>query len=209
VNRRQSIALLSSTLLGAGLKAETACQGQICTSQVDFKQFAQEAYQTQKASEWCWAACISMIFAFYDHPVSQERIVSQAYGAIVNWPSGSGSNIARQLNRTWKDDNGDPFRSVLTAAYDAQAYVHALDNNMMIAELDNDHPIVIGAGGHAMVLAMMQYAHTPLGLNVGRCGVFDPWPGRGARDLTPPEMAPVERGGVLQFAATVRVVDAG
>ncbi len=40
----------------------------------------------QHASQWCWAACISMIFQYYGHPVDQERIVEETFGTIVDMP---------------------------------------------------------------------------------------------------------------------------
>lgn len=211
-NRRDFLKLFvhatcgASVLAARGALGDTTCNPMgICVSQVDFAQFAQDAYRPQYQPEWCWAACISMIFSFYGHPVSQPRIVSEVYGLPVNMPAPYGGVIANQLNRTWTDDNGDRFRAHLTGVYDADADIDTLQNPILIAELDDDHPVVIGAGGHAMVLTSMQYARTPYGPNIVRCGVFDPWPGRGARGLTPPEMVPVERGGALRFAATVRI----
>ena len=190
------------------LLAETACNPMgLCTSQVDFSDFAQEAFQPQQMPEWCWAACISMIFDFYGHPVSQARIVSEVYGAVVNMPAVYGIIIAKQLNRTWTDDNGKRFRSVLTGAYDPQAGVNNLNNAILVSELDGGHPVLIGAAGHATVLTLMQYFQTPMGPNVRLCGVFDPWPGRGARNLAPAEMMPVGVGGALSFVATARVKD--
>jgi hypothetical protein len=203
-----AVAVGYSFVPSAKLLAETNCNAQgLCTSQVDFAEFAQEAFQTQQMPEWCWAACISMLFAFYDHPVSQERIVSEVYGSPVNMPAAYGINIAKQLNKTWTDDNGKKFRAILTGAYDFDAHVKSLNNVMLLEELDGDHPMIIGSAGHATVLTAMQYIQTPLGPNVVSCGVFDPWPGRGARNLTPVEMVPIERGGALRFAATARIKD--
>jgi hypothetical protein len=210
-SRRNFLGLLTSAGFSARALAQSHCQptpyGQLCVSQVNFAEFVQEAFQTQHATEWCWAACISMLFAFYNHPVSQERIVSEVYGGIVNMPAGYGGTIAKQLNRNWKDDNGSRFSSRLTGAYDADANVRTLNNMMLISELNGNHPVVIGSGGHAMVLTMMQTLQNQMGLNPQRCGVFDPWPGRGARDLTPLEMLSADRGGLLRFAATARVTD--
>lgn len=213
-SRRDFLRIVSSTALGASflssvkLAASTQCYANgSCTAQVDFAQFAQEAYQSQKRSEWCWAASISMIFAFYGHTVSQDRIVSEVYGAPVNMPSGYGINMARQLNRKWKDDDGNCFRATLTGVYDAQAGVDTLTNADLIRELDNDHPILIGTGGHAMVLTAMQYIGNPSQPTITLCGAFDPWPGRGARNLTLAEVVPIGRGGALAFLATARVKD--
>jgi hypothetical protein len=195
-----SMSMLSSSRLFAG----TTCNAyRVCVSQVDFAEFAQDAFDTQHMSEWCWAACISMLFSFYGHTVSQERIVSEVYGHPVNMPAGYGVVIARQLNRVWKDDDGNRFRATLTGAYDHDAQINTLNNAMLISELDNDHPIIIGSGSHAMVLTAIQY--TPA--MVTALGVFDPWPGRGARDLTPAEIVPIERGGALRFLATARITD--
>lgn len=211
VARRHFLGMLGGAAVASRALADTSCApvygGQVCTSQVDFEQFADEAYQSQAMPEWCWAACISMVFAFYGHPVSQPRIVSEVYGAPYNLPAGYGKTIASQLNREWKDDNGKRFRSTLTAAFDYDAHVNTLNNVMLIRELDGEHPIIIGAGTHAMVLTFMQYFQSPMaGISVRRCGVFDPWPGRGARDLTPAEMAPMPLGG-LRFVATARIHD--
>jgi hypothetical protein len=53
----------------------------------------------------------------------------------------------------------------------------------------------------------IQYFATPYGPQIVSIGVFDPWPGTGARGLTPAEMMPAHMGGSLRFLATVRVTD--
>ncbi len=213
-NRRNFLKTLAGSAAGAILFSGTRLFGGTtcdqfgrCVSAVDFTEFAQEAYQQQQMPEWCWAACISMLFDFYGHAVSQDRIVTEVYGAPVNMPAGYGITIARQLNRVWKDDSGNRFRAILTGAYDADARVNTLTNPMLIGELDGDHPMIIGAGSHAMVLTALQYQATPMGPNVVGGGVFDPWPGRGARGLSRAELFPVERGGSMRFVATARVQD--
>lgn len=214
-SRRLSLAVAVLLTLGFGSLshslAETRCQptpqGQLCISEVNFRTFTQQTYQTQKASQWCWAACISMVYTYYKHPVSQQRIVADVYGGVVNMPSGSGFNIARQLNRKWTDDSGKSFTAQLTAAYDFDARVFAINNNWMISELDQNRPIIIGAGTHAVVGTAIQYYVTPWGPNVVSVGVFDPWPGVGARGLYPAEMTPMHLGGALRFIASVKVSD--
>jgi hypothetical protein len=78
---------------------------------------------------------------------------------------------------------------------------------MLIEELDNDCPVIVGAGGHAMVLTALQYLMTPYGPNVTAAGVFDPWPGMGARALSLAEFHTPNLGGTLQFVATTKIVD--
>src|SRR5688572_7098214 len=87
------------------VNAKTQCRptpnGTQCTSQVNFSKFAQTAFKTQDKSQWCWAAAISMLFSYYDHPVNQSRIVTSLYGTTVNLPSGPGWNIASRVNTDW------------------------------------------------------------------------------------------------------------
>ena len=89
----------------------------------------------QERNQWCWAACIWMIFGFYGHPLEQRRIVRAVYGSDVNLPALNGYTVAAQLNRNWKDDNDRHFKSRLKAAFDAQAYVVAIDNAMIVNAL--------------------------------------------------------------------------
>jgi hypothetical protein len=206
------LAMLSpSTTPSLASLGKTRCQptpqGQLCISEVDFGSFAQNAYVSQFQSQWCWAACVSMLFRYYKHPVDQRRIVAALYGTTVNLAAGTGWNLANQLNRDWMDDNGKKFSSRVTAAYDFDAGVYGANNNWIISELDRDHPIVIGAGTHAVVGTAIQYYTTPLGPNVVSIGVFDPWPGVGARGLGPQEMVAMNLGGTLRFVATVSVSD--
>ena len=137
--------------------------------------------------------------------MAQHRIVTEVYGGPVNMPALAGIVMASQLNRAWIDDNGRPFRARVTGAYDAQAGVMALNNQMIAGELDQNRPMIIGTASHAVVVTAVEFVATMAGPNVTAVGVFDPWPGRGSRALAPAEMVPVHMGGALQFAATVTV----
>jgi hypothetical protein len=147
-----------------------------------------------------------MLFGYYDHPVSQARIVSEVYGAAVNLPAGAGFVIASQLNRGWRDDRGRRFRSRLVAAFDADARVAALNNATIVNALRRGMPLVLGVRGHAVVLTAVEYMPTPLGPYVLKAGVFDPWPGVGPRGLAPDELVPVPLGS-LRFIAEARISD--
>jgi hypothetical protein len=211
MNRRRFLALAASPLLTARpALATTTCGatpfGVSCRSAVPFGSFAQQAYQSQAMPQWCWAACISMVFSYYRHPVSQARIVTEVYGAPVNMPAGAGIVIARQLNRAWIDDHGRPFQAQVTAAYDFDARVFNVSNAWLINELEQNRPVIIGTFTHAVVMTAMDYMQTPIGPNPTAVGVFDPWPGRGARNLSPAEMIPMHLQGGLRFAATIRVL---
>ena len=133
----------------------------------------------QYQSQWCWAACIAMVFRYYGFRVSQARIVEETWGDIVNLP-GSPAQILANLNRLWVDDRGRRFRvagdvrsaNPLTAAQDLAA----------------DMPLVVGTQGHAMVLTSLTYLRNRFGAgDVKAAFVRDPWPGRGRRTLSPAE----------------------
>jgi hypothetical protein len=204
----RSVFFLMVFLMAAALRPAwsiTTCQGGVCTAQVNFQRFAQTAFQQQNLSQWCWAAAISMVYSYHGYTVSQARIVSDAYGSVVNMPAVAGSVMAQSLNRPWVDDFSRPFTAHLSGAYDPFAGVFALDNNRLLRELDQGRPFILGTDGHAVVVTAMQYAVTPFGPQILSVGVFDPWPGRGARSLSVAEMTPITNGGALSFAATVDV----
>ena len=52
--------------------------GTVCTVGVPPAQFATSAYMQQQQDEWCWAASVSMIWAYYGLAVTQSEIVSSA-----------------------------------------------------------------------------------------------------------------------------------
>lgn len=133
----------------------------------------------QYLSQWCWAACIEMVFRYYGYRVSQVRIVRDTWGGIVNLPGYPGQILAN-LNRTWIDDRGRRF-GVSGDVYSANPITAAGD-------LADDMPLIIGTTGHAMVLTSLTYVRDQLGNGeVTAAVVRDPWPGRGRRILSPQE----------------------
>lgn len=199
-------ALLLVQTSRAGTECWTANGDTVCESQVALEAFMQQAYDDQDQSQWCWAASISMLFDYSGHPVSQLRIVEEAYGSTVNMGA-MGITIAQQLNRDWMDDFGEPFHSTLTGAYDADAGVYAITNQQIVNELDADRPLIIGNTSHAMVMTYVQWIERPTGPEVILVGVVDPWPGNGAHYLPYEEFVPIEYGGELRFLATARITD--
>ena len=145
----------------------------------------------QRMPEWCWAACIETVFAYYGHRVPQEQIVRETWGQIVNLP-GQPEQIIRDLNRDWTDVNGETF-SVSGDVFSANPITAAQD-------LSEDMPLIIGTMGHAMVLSSLTYLRNAYGQGEVKAAVVrDPWPGRGRRVLTPQEWYGT------QFLARIRV----
>lgn len=211
MNRRRflkSFAALPALAVAGSASAAGMCwshgYNQVCEVGVDLRHF-QFAAQPQFQSQWCWAACIAMLFAHHGRSVSQARIVSEVYGAPVNMPAMAGWVIARQLNRPWRDDHGRPFVARLGAAYDADAGHAGLNNHQILSELQAGCPLLMGAGGHAVVLTALRYVATPMGPQIVSGTAMDPWPGRGLRQLAPAELMPMHLGGALRFVATARV----
>jgi hypothetical protein len=147
--------------------------GRVCRAEVRFDRF-QQTYQPQYLSQWCWAACISMLFDYYGHPVAQQRIVSEVYGRIVDLPAGSGFVVAQELNRRWRDDRGRPFRSRLLAVFDVDANVMVMDNRQIVSALGNEEPLIIGTRSHAVVMTAVDFVPTPMEPTILQVGVFDP-----------------------------------
>jgi hypothetical protein len=166
---------------------------EVCTAGISSITFKQ-AFQQQ--NEWCWAACISMVFEYYHHAVDQQRIVKETWGTVADMP-GMPRDIFRDLNKKWTDDAGKAFQ--------CQGDVFSVNVNTAIQDLIDDHPLIIGAMGHATVLtAIISEVDTATSqYEIQQVIVRDPWPGRGGRrPLTPMEWASIN------FAARIRVTDA-
>ena len=150
----------------------------------------------QHQTQWCWAACIEIIFRYYGFQVKQERIVKETWGQIYNMPADS-KTILHNLNRRWQDDYGR-FFATTGDSYSANVLTAAQD-------LSQNMPLVIGTMGHAMVLtSLVYYCGGWNGYTWTQCGlnsaiVRDPWPGRGRRQLSPQEWAQT------MFLARIRV----
>jgi hypothetical protein len=166
---------------------------ELCTTGISSITFKQ-AFQQE--NEWCWAACISMVFEFYKHAVDQRRIVKETWGTVADMP-GQPGDILRDLNKKWTDDAGHAFR--------CQGDMLSVNVNTAVEDLIDDHPLIIGALGHATVLTAITSAVDTVTTQfvIQQVVVRDPWPGNGGRRLlTPMEWAS------MNFAARIRVTDA-
>lgn len=173
------------------------------TASVNLSQYFQSAAQVQQLDEWCWAACISMIFDYLGHPVTQAEIVSTVYGGIVDFPA-PGMVLASALNRTWTDDKGVQFTCTVTGLYDAQSGIYGITNSEIISSLLAGYPLVFGANGHARVLVEVNYSPGVLDYQIGGAMVFDPGNGQ-LECLSAAEMTPITSGGLLTFLASIKV----
>ena len=177
-----------SALLGVGLAtpaaAEQVCNAfdntgmQQCEAGIsrDVASATAAAVGSQDLNQWCWAACIEMVFRFHGFHVPQERVVTETWGQIVNMPAWP-EQILDNLNRPWRDEQGRPF-AVEADAYTANEYTAAQD-------LAANKPLIIGTMGHAMVLTSILYVRDHKGNGeVTGAVVRDPWPGVGRRQLS-------------------------
>lgn len=144
--------------------------GQQCTAGIPLLNFLVTAYDTQHASEWCWAASAEMIFRFYQHPINQIRIVQTIYGAPINWPASSLSTLNQVVNMTWTDDGGNSFTASTTD-------VSGSDITSAVSALDSGEPVLVTNITHAMVLTGIQYDVDAAGnAYVQSARIQDPWP---------------------------------
>lgn len=129
----------------------------------------------QQRSQWCWAASISMGFAYNGYSVSQEAIVTRIKHIPIDQP-GSGPEITRALSAVWTDNVGRRFKSSCTV-FDPSSGGFALTTNRMLDELASEKVVVHGAAGHATLLTYVQYVQSPyLGSKPIAGLVRDPWP---------------------------------
>lgn len=199
---KAAVPLVASTTGFTNAFAEQGCTptpyGLMCAGYIPIGRLA-KIYAAQTQSEWCWAASISMIFAYHGHRVSQQRIVKEAYGTVVNMP-GNYPAMLGSLNQDWTDDNGGSFSVSTESLFAPELNQTSLTNADLIQQLEADTPVLCCNLSHAMVLTAMKY----IGGNVVEAWVMDPWPGRGLRRLLGPEMVPVPAG-QLRFVATINV----
>ncbi len=175
--------------------------GQMCEAGIDPAKLL-AAYRPQKESQWCWAASLSMIFAFYGYDVPQEAIVTAVYGRLDNLPAKSGATITAELNRDWADAHGKQFQVQMQGLYDLDAGILGLNNAQIVDALQSERPLLMGNATHAIVQVSAAFIPTPMGPNVVNCGFIDPYPGIGLRPPSnPAEMIPMHMGGQLRYLA--------
>ncbi len=144
----------------------------------------------QERPLWCWAASISMIFAHYGYKVAQSEIVKDSYGVADDLPAASGEAITRSLSSAWTTKEEKAFQASALAS-DRQANRFDVTNEMVLSELAEGRPLLIGAQGHAIVLVGLRFQRSARGgVRIVGGTVIDPAPGQEIRDIAPSEMRP-------------------
>jgi hypothetical protein len=208
-------AMIANALTGKKAEALELCPAQgyppnSCSAMIDPHKFVtQRVYSGQPPnSQWCWAACVSMICKWHGYEISQPSIVQQTYGSIVNMPADD-RTLTGVLNRVLRADDGRRFR-ITARIFNPVLGLDNLTNEQIIDDLRNDKPLLYAARTHAMVLARADYFPTPNGPDIRQGHVVDPYPGVApppyyARFLAQDELRPPNRGGSLRYLASVRV----
>ena len=60
----------------------------------------------QQCPQWCWAACIQMIFAKHNHVVDQREIVARLFGSLRCSPAQGNEIVATINSGRWIDSRG-------------------------------------------------------------------------------------------------------
>ena len=172
-------AAVSSRTWAAGQCSQLDMNGvQSCSVGLPLAQFASESFTTtQEKDNWCWAACVSSIFQWYGRDVAQERIVEKIFGGDLNSPA-SGPQIFEAINGYWTDDYDDDFYAEATPLLDLQySFGNPQAAAIMSTELLEDHPLIIGTRGHAMVVTALTWVQDVYGRQqIVDLVVRDPWP---------------------------------
>jgi len=201
VNRRtfvSNLAIGGTALLTAPSHASAAlvCSAvsptvEACTAGIRSSLANISMSRPQQQSNWCWAACIQMVFRYNGLRISQAKIVEEVFGARVNQP-GEPEQIVDALNRTWTDEDNDN--------YDVEGDIYTVSPGTAAQDLAADFPLIIGSLGHAMVLSAVSFYRDAYGNGqIVNAMVRDPWPGRGLRQITAAEWI------YMSFAVRIRV----
>lgn len=172
---------------------------QICTAGIPSLRFFAAR---QLCDQWCWAACIQMIFATAGRLVPQEAIVMKLFGGLVCEPAPGGQAIIAAINGNWIDKNGYTFSAYSEPLLDLEAgYPNPRAAAAAAQELANGYPLINGALHHATVLTAMTYARDPYGNGQPlELTVRDPWPDSPSR-----RTLSMQEANSTTFLAAVRV----
>lgn len=195
MKRRHFLAALPALLLIGQTRAQHRCElnrdGQhSCVAGLDQALADTAGREQPSGSNWCWAACLEMIFAFHGYDVPMDDIVQQTYGSKANLAAESGV-LTRLLSQRWRDRRGREFDSRCEVLWQAGAGGVDFPAAVAARYLAENKPLIIGTHQHAMVLSALAFTHSgdPASMQITQAVVRDPAPGMGRRVLMPEELA--------------------
>jgi len=198
ISRRALIggALSTATLAAAPARAEWNCYpadyygNQRCSAGIPFPQMQQISQSSaQRMENWCWAACISLVFRRYGRFVSQETIVNRVFGAQIDQPL-AGHLIAQATSSMWRDQNGHYFQPMVNVLIDSNFNLQNSNaGNIAIQNMMASRPMIVGTNRHAMVVSAIDFTRDGYGQrSINNVRVRDPWPlSPSARNLSSDE----------------------
>jgi Papain-like cysteine protease AvrRpt2 len=137
---------------------------------------ARRANSLQEMQNWCWAACIQAVFAWYGHNVAQDAIVSAIFGSRMD-RAATTQQMLYALNARWRDSNSGVFQSIAQPLIDSNfSFNNPNAAALMSQDLINNRPLIVGTQGHATVLTAMSWANSNFGQRITSLTVRDPWP---------------------------------
>jgi len=137
--------------------------------------------QWQRASNWCWAASISMVLQSHGVAVRQEEVVRAQFGLALDLGI-TPEELLRLVDRTWHDRAGRTLKPTLALVPASDA--GELPSAQVLEELAAGRPLLVATRGHVMVLVGVAY-EWPAGAaqpRIVEAVVLDP--ARGMRTLS-------------------------
>jgi hypothetical protein len=145
-----------------------------CEISVDIPADVKTSAQQQKEN-WCWAACIHMIFACSNYQVSQNRLVHSVLPLSDDNRPVLGQQVKSAIDGYWVDDNDKPFSAYCNVFIDLNRHFVRPDAIQRAAESLADGDLcIVGSEGHATVLTKIVDAGG--GVAHRSLWVWDPWP---------------------------------
>jgi hypothetical protein len=129
----------------------------------------------QRERNWCWAASIQMALSAKGIDVSQEEVVQNAFGRLVDRPGAPGDILAN-LNG-WAID-----RAKRRIHISGEVGLGRPSFELLKRQLEAGTPVIVGYEnpdsniGHAVVVTAVVYEVTDRGPEIQRVMVRDPWP---------------------------------
>jgi hypothetical protein len=153
-----------------------------------------DMHQMQEASNWCWAASVSMLLRRYGVDVSQRTVVRAHLAKEDNVPIAI-DVLSRLIDRRWEDAEG---RALVASVKPLPAWRLRLGVMApeVLHELVQQRPVLLAAEKHAVLLVQVVYDRPAGGtgsaddIDLVRAVVLDPSSPVGLRSLKPAERRP-------------------